>query len=400
MDLLNRFLKYVKIDTMSDDTTGLTPSTNKQYDLANILVEELKELGLTNVFVDDNCTVFGTLEATNKDMDRIGFLAHMDTIPEVSGKNVMPKVIKNYDGSIIELGNNEKLDPNEFPQLKNEINHTLITTSGDTVLGADDKAGIAIIMTMLDNVIKNKVEHGLIKVAFTPDEEIGTGILSFNVDNFDVDYAYTIDGEYYKEFSYENFNAASAHVTFKGFEIHPGSAKNMMVNASKIAMEFNSLLPSFQAPEYTEGYEGFNHLTNMNGETGFASLDYILRNHSLELLEKQKNDFINAMNFINSKYGANTCIVEIKDSYKNMRQEIEKDMRCVDKALNSYKNLGIDVIVAPTRGGTDGARLTFMGIKTPNIGTGGYNCHGIHEYADLDEMSIIVNLITDIVSTK
>lgn len=399
MKLLNRFLKYVQIDTMSDDTTGLTPSTNKQYDLANILVEELKELGLTDVFVNDKCTVFATLKANTEGYDKIGFLAHMDTIPEVSGANVKPQVIK-YEGGIIELGNNEVLDPNEFPQLNNQIGHTLVTTSGDTVLGCDDKGGIAAIMTMLEEIISENLPHGEIHVAFTPDEEIGTGILSFDLKQFPVDYAYTVDGGSYTEFSYENFNAASAKVTFKGFEIHPGSAKDRMINASKLAMEFNSMLPVMMAPEHTEKYEGFNHLTHMEGETGHATLHYILRNHSSEILASQKKDFINAQNLINQKYGEGSCELIIKDSYKNMREIIECDMRCVDKALAAYKALGFEVFVDPIRGGTDGARLTFMGIPTPNIGTGGYNFHGIHEYADMDEMHNVVKILKAIATTK
>lgn len=400
MKLIDRFLNYVKIDTMSDDTTGLTPSTSKQFNLANILKDELIALGLTDVIVNEKCTVFGTLKATDNSMDKIGFLAHMDTIPEVSGTNVKPKVIENYNGKVINLGNGEVLDPAEFENLSNEIGHTLVTTSGDTVLGCDDKGGIAVIMTMLEEIINEKLPHGELHVAFTPDEEIGTGILSFDVSKFSVDYAYTVDGEDYKEFAYENFNAASAKVTFKGFEIHPGSSKGKMVNASKLAMEFNSLLPVFQAPEYTEGYEGFNHLIHMSGEVGSASLSYILRNHSYDLLKNQMVDFKNAKDFMNKKYGNDTCKLEIKESYHNMREEIEKDPRSVDKALKAYRDLAIPVVVNPIRGGTDGARLTFMGIKTPNIGTGGYNCHGIHEYADITEMSIIVELVKQIATTK
>lgn len=400
MNLLERFLTYVKIDTMSDDTTGLTPSTNKQFNLANILKDELLELGLTDVIVSDKCTVYATLKENTKGMSKIGLLAHMDTIPEVSGTNVEPKVIENYDGSIIELGNGEVLDPAEFEGLKNEIGHTLVTTSGNTVLGCDDKGGIAVIMTALAEIIKNDLPHGEIHVAFTPDEEIGTGILSFDTSLFPVDYAYTIDGEEYDEFSYETFNAASAVVKFKGFEIHPGAAKGKMVNASKLAMEFAALLPQAEAPEYTEGYEGFNHLTSIEGSTGEATLHYILRNHDSLKLKGQKQDFVNAYSFMNKKYGEGTCILEITDSYRNMREVIENDMTCVNKALAAYKEVGIDVKVVPTRGGTDGSRLTYMGINTPNIGTGGYNCHGIHEYADITQMSRIVELVKTILTTK
>ncbi len=400
MKLLERFLKYVKINTMSDDNSGLTPSTQNQWDLAHILVDELKTLGLSDAFVNDKCTVFATLPKNDDGFETIGLLAHMDTIPEVSGKNVDPKVIDNYDGGIIDLGHGAFLNPDEFPILKTKVSHQLVTTSGNTVLGADDKAGIAIIMTALEDIITNNIKHGEIKVAFTPDEEIGTGIMSFDTSKFKVDYAYTVDGGDFREFSYENFNASSAKVTIKGFEIHPGGAKNKMINASKVAMEFDSLLPVQMAPEYTDRYDGFNHLTSIKGETGHASMHYILRNHDLTILNRQKNDFINAMNFINAKYGAGTCIVELEDSYRNMREVIEKDMRSVNKALAAYKKLGLEVNIDPIRGGTDGARLTFMGINTPNLATGGYNCHGIHEYADMYEMEKMVEVVKTILTDK
>lgn len=399
MELLERFLNYVKIDTMSDDTTGLTPSTNKQYVLANKLHDELEALGLT-ALVNDKCTVYATLKANKEGMDKIGLLAHMDTIPEVSGTNVKPQIIENYTGGIIKLGNGEVLDPNQFEALKKEIGHTIVTTSGDTVLGCDDKGGIAVIMTVLEEIIKENLPHGEIHVAFTPDEEIGTGILSFDTDLFPVDYAYTIDGEEYEEFSYENFNASSATVKIKGFEIHPGAAKGKMINAAKVAMEFASLLPQAEYPEYTDGYDGFNHLTEIKGNTSEATMHYILRNHDSSKLKKQKQDFVNAYSFINKKYGEGTCILDITDSYRNMREIIDNDMRSVNKALKAYHEEGIDVKVVPTRGGTDGARLTFMGICTPNIGTGGYNCHGIHEYADITEMAKIVSLVKRILTTK
>ena len=386
MELLERFLNYVKIDTMSDDTTGLTPSTNKQYVLANKLHDELEALGLT-ALVNDKCTVYATLKANKEGMDKIGLLAHMDTIPEVSGTNVKPQVIENYTGGIIKLGNGEVLDPNQFEALKKEIGHTIVTTSGDTVLGCEE-------------IIKENLPHGEIHVAFTPDEEIGTGILSFDTDLFPVDYAYTIDGEEYEEFSYENFNASSATVKIKGFEIHPGAAKGKMINAAKVAMEFASLLPQAECPEYTDRYDGFNHLTEIKGNTSEATMHYILRNHDSSKLKKQKQDFVNAYSFINKKYGEGTCILDITDSYRNMREIIDNDMRSVNKALKAYHEEGIDVKVVPTRGGTDGARLTFMGICTPNIGTGGYNCHGIHEYADITEMAKIVSLVKRILTTK
>lgn len=400
MALLDRFLKYVKIDTMSDDKNdSVTPSTEKQFNLAYELEKELNELGLKNVHINKYCTVYAKLEANAKGYDSIGFLAHMDTIPEVSGTNVKPNVVK-YDGSPILLGNTGlTLNDTDFPWMKKQLGHTLVTTDGTTVLGCDDKGGIAVIMTMLEEIIKGKFEHGDIYIAFTPDEEIGTGVLKFDVNEFPVKYAYTVDGGDYTEFSYETFNAASAHCEFKGFEIHPGAAKGKMINASRLAIKFDELLPEFARPEYTEQYEGFNHLHHLEGETGHATSDYIIRNHSSKLLEEQKNQFRAAEQYLNSLY-KDCCKVTITDSYKNMREIIEKDMTCVEKALKAYEKAGIKVHCAPTRGGTDGSRITFMGIPTPNLGTGGYNEHGVHEYADMYEMENMVKVALNIATTK
>ena len=400
MTLLDRFLKYVQIDTMSDDTNDfVTPSTEKQWTLARILEQELKDLGLSNVFINEYCTVYATLEENAKGYDSIGFLAHMDTIPEVSGTNVKPNVIT-FDGNPVKLGTSgNTLSIEEFPWMKKQIGHTLVTTDGTTVLGCDDKGGIAVIMTMLDEIISKNLKHGRICVAFTPDEEIGTGVLKFDTSKFPVDYAFTVDGGDFEEFSYETFNASSAKVTFKGFDVHPGASKNQMINASYLAMEFASLLPLNERPEYTEGYEGFNHLTHIEGSVGSASLHYILRNHDLDKLAKQKEDFKDACEFMNKKY-PNSTTLEINDQYRNMRILIEKDMKCVDKALKAYKEEGINVRTVPTRGGTDGSRITFMGINTPNLGTGGYNEHGVHEYADMYQMERMVSVCVKIASTK
>lgn len=395
--LLERFLRYVKIDTMSSEEGTSTPSTKKQFDFANLLKDELLKLGL-EAMVNEYATVYAKLPKNSEGFDTIGLLAHMDTIPEVSGKNVNPSVV-HYDGNPIKLKNGIILSEEEFPWMKHQHGHTLVVTDGTTLLGCDDKGGIAVIMTALDEIIKSNSPHGDIYVAFTPDEEIGTGILKFDVKKFPVDYAYTIDGGDTDEFSYETFNAAHAVVTFKGFEIHPGASKNKMINASLLAMEFNSLLPEFDKPQYTEGYEGFNHLTSMKGEVGSATLKYILRNHSLNILERQKEDFVNARDYLNKKYG-NVCSLLIKDDYRNMKDEILKDMRCVDKAICAYKKNNINVRIIPTRGGTDGSRLTFMGIKTPNLGTGGYNEHGVREYADMTQMSQMVEVTKTILLTK
>lgn len=394
--ILEYFLKYVKINTMSSEDSTETPSTKCQYDLANVLVNDLKELGLKNVKLLDHCFVVGELESNSNSNLTIGFIAHMDTIPGFSGKDVKPNVINNYDGNTIKLKNIE-LNPNEFTFLNNLKGKTLITTDGTTVLGADDKAGIANIMGMLKYFSLNKdIPHVNIKVAFTPDEEIGGGIGLFDVKGFNADFAYTVDGELYDEINYENFNAASANITINGLDIHPGNAKGHMINSSLVAMEFNSLLNPFERPEYTELYDGFNHLVYINGEVGKTNMTYILRNHNKELLKKQKDEFINARDFLNKKYGSNTVVVDIKDSYYNMRDIIDKDMRSVNTAIKAMKKLGITPKVTPIRGGTDGARLTQMGLLTPNIGTGGYNPHGPYELACLEEMEIVSKILIEI----
>ena len=394
--LLERFINYVKIDTMSSEDQTTTPSTLKQFDLARLLEKELQELGLEDIKLSEHCILTATLPSNCESNEVVGFIAHLDTIPGFSGTNVNPNVIYNYDGSTIELKNNIKLSPSQFPFMNDLIGKTLITTDGTTVLGADDKAGVAIIMEMLEYFVKNNIPHKTIKVAFTPDEEIGGGIDSFNVNEFGADYAYTIDGGAYNEINYENFNAASAIVKVNGLDIHPGSAKGQMINAVSIACEFEMMLDEFAKPMYTEGYEGFNHLCEMSGCVTTATMDYILRNHDLAKLEKQKQDFINIAEKLNQKYGANTVELQIKDSYKNMAEYIKKDPRSVIAATKAMERLGINTITSPIRGGTDGAKLTLMGLNTPNLGTGGYNCHGPYEFACLEEMEIVVDIIKEI----
>ena len=328
----------------------------------------------------------------------IGFIAHLDTIPGFSGTNVNPQVHTNYNGGIITLKNNISLNPQQFPFLNNLIGKTLITTDGTTVLGADDKAGIAIIMNMLEYFVNNPEEkHCNIKVAFTPDEEIGGGLQNFDVKGFGADFAYTIDGGAYDEINYENFNAASALVKITGLDIHPGSAKGQMINAVSIACELEMMLDEFAKPMYTEGYEGFNHLCEMSGTVTSATMDYILRNHDKNKLEEQKQSFINITNKLNAKYGSNVIELTIKDSYSNMREFIDKDPTSVNYAMNAMKKLGINPKTEPIRGGTDGAKLTLMGLNTPNLGTGGYNCHGPYEFACLEEMEIVTNILKEIV---
>lgn len=394
--ILEYFLKYVKIDTMSSEDTNTTPSTEKQYNLAEVLKEDLIELGLTDIEILPHCFVRGILKSNCNSLKKIGFIAHMDTIPGFSGTNVKPNIINNYNGEDIKL-NGIELTSVQFPFLNDLVGKTLITTDGTTVLGADDKAGIADIMGMLYYYKQNPdVPHVNIHVEFTPDEEIGSGVLSFDVKDFNCDFAYTVDGGKPNEINYENFNAASATVIFNGLDIHPGSAKNQMKNASLIAMEFNSLLPVQERPEYTDNYDGFNHLCEMSGCVGNAKLEYIIRNHDRTLLEKQKNDFVNAKVFINNKYGENTCILNIKDSYKNMAELILENPECLNRARSRMQRLGLTPQESPIRGGTDGARLTFMGLSTPNLGTGGYNCHGPYELACLEEMELVAKVLIEI----
>lgn len=395
--LLERFIKYVQIDTMSSEDATSTPSTNKQFDLANVLKDELEKLGLVDINLSQECILTATLPSNCEANETVGFIAHLDTIPGFSGTNVKPNVVENYNGDVIELKNGVKLDPNQFSFMKNLIGKTLITTDGTTVLGADDKAGVAIIMEMLEFLVNNpNINHKTIKVAFTPDEEIGGGIDSFDVKSFGADYAYTVDGGAYNEINYENFNAASATVSITGLDIHPGSAKGQMINAVSIACEFEMMLDEFAKPMYTEGYEGFNHLCEMSGSVTNAEMYYILRNHDLEKLENQKQDFILIEEKLNKKYGTNTVKVTIKDSYKNMAEYIKKDPTSVNEAINAMARLGIKTVTSPIRGGTDGAKLTLMGLNTPNLGTGGYNCHGPYEFACLEEMEIVVKIITEI----
>lgn len=400
-NLQERFLRYVKIDTQSDEYSSLTPSTNKQFDLAKILVKELEELGLKDIELCDNGIIYAKLLAnTNKKVDKIGLIAHMDTSPDFSGKDVKPRIIKNYDGQPIVLNEelNIILDPKDFDSLKRDVGSDLIVTDGTTLLGADDKAGIAIIMTLLEYLNSHpNIEHGEINIAFTPDEEVGRGTENFDINKFKVDYAYTIDGGYHDEIEYENFNASSATVTINGLSIHPGEAKNKMLNSQLIAFEFNSLLPVFDNPMYTEKYEGFNHLLEIHGDCEKTTMHYIIRNHDKDLLTKQENDFMNARDFINRKYKENTCEVEIAKSYSNMKEYIEQRIEIIDQVKEVMKDLGLNPKCPAIRGGTDGASLTYMGILCPNLGTGGRNYHGKYEYVSINEMHSMVQILINLV---
>ncbi len=404
MKVQDRFLKYVSFDTQSQEESNLTPSTLKQLKLAEYLVDELKYIGVDDAYVDEFGIVYGSVSSNvdNSNVPTIGFIAHMDTSPDMSGENVNPKIIKNYDGNDIIL--NEELNivmgPAEFESLNRKVGEDLIVTDGTTLLGADDKAGIAEIMTMLDIIISNDIPHGTIKIAFTPDEEVGRGADHFDVKKFAADFAYTVDGGEVDFVEYENFNAATANINIQGRSIHPGSAKGKMLNALLIGMEFHSMLPVEQNPAYTEGYEGFNHLTDMHGECEHAFMSYIIRNHDEILFENQKEEFRRIATYLNTKYPKDTIHLEIVDSYANMRQIIEKDMSVIELVEKSMKDLGITPIRNAIRGGTDGARLTYEGLPCPNLGTGGYNYHGKFEYASIQEMEKSVSLLLKIIENS
>lgn len=392
-----RFLKYVSFDTMADAESGTYPSSEGQLVLARYIVDEIKGLGIEDVTLSETGVVYAKIKSnTDKPFKKIGFVAHFDTSPDMPGKNVSPKIIENYDGGQIKLNDSVYMDPGMFPVLGNKVGHDLIVTDGTTLLGADNKAGIAIIMSYAEKVITENPEHGDISIAFTPDEEIGKGTDNFELERFGCDFAYTIDGGDISVIEYENFNAATAKVYINGTSIHPGYAKNKMKNAILLGMEFNDLLPTFLNPAYTEKYEGFNHITEFRGECEKAYMEYIIRNHDEDLFNKQKEYFVKAAEFMNYKHGDNVITVQIKDSYFNMRKIIEKDMTVVNIAMEAMKEAGLEPEVEPIRGGTDGARLTYSGLPCPNIGTGGYNFHGKYEFLSINEMNKSVEILMKI----
>lgn len=403
MDLLKRFLKYVSFDTQSADNSLNTPSTSKQLELAKYLVNELKSIGCSDVFLDQYGIVYATILPTTSDekAPKIGFIAHMDTSPDCSGNNVKPRVINKYDGNDIVLNDSTTMYVSNFPSLLNNIGEDLIVTDGTTLLGADDKAGIAIIVELAYRILKNKnLKHGKIMIAFTPDEEVGRGSDNFDVTYFNCDYAYTIDGGEIKYISYENFNAASAIVNVNGFNIHPGEAKNKMINSILLAKEFDSLLPNNELPSLTSNYEGFHHLCDFNGCVEKTAMHYIIRNHDEKILERQIKDFYDAKDIINNKYHGNYVEVIIKESYKNMKNVILKHPDVLDRVTAAYKKLGLDFEYEPIRGGTDGARLSYMGLPCPNLGTGGYNFHGRYEYVSLTQMRKMVKILLEVIKIK
>ncbi|MBB3869918.1 peptidase T [Parageobacillus toebii NBRC 107807] len=400
-EIIERFTKYVQVDTQSDPNSDTCPSTPGQWTLAKMLVEELKAIGMEEVTIDENGYIMATLPAnTDKDVPTIGFLAHMDTAPEFTGANVKPQIVENYDGNDIIL--NEALhivlSPKDFPELANYKGHTLITTDGTTLLGADNKAGIAEIMTAMAYLIQHpEIKHGKVRVAFTPDEEIGRGPHKFDVAKFGAKYAYTVDGGPLGELEYESFNAAEAKIKFKGKNVHPGTAKGKMINSMKIAMEFHAQIPANEAPEHTEGYEGFYHLLSFQGNVEETALHYIIRDFDREQFEARKAKMREIAAKLQEKYGKERIAIEIKDQYYNMREKIEPVREVVDIAYEAMKNLNIEPKISPIRGGTDGSQLSYMGLPTPNIFTGGENFHGRYEYISVDNMIKATNVIIEII---
>ncbi len=400
IELIDRFISYVVIDTQSNDESNTCPSTPGQLTLANKLVDELKSIGLEDISIDENGYVMATLPAnTDKEVPTIGFLAHLDTATDFTGNGVNPLLHENYDGNDIVLNEDLHivLSPKDFPNLKNYIGHHLITTDGTTLLGADNKAGIAEIMTAMAYLVQHpEIKHGKIRVAFTPDEEIGRGPHKFDVDQFAATYAYTVDGGPIGELQYESFSAAAAKITIKGNNIHPGTAKGKMVNSAKIAMELNSLLPSEEAPEYTEGYEGFYHLLSFHGDVEKTALSYIIRDFDRTSFNNRKATMEKIVTNLNEKYGQGTIELELQDQYFNMREKIEPVKEIVDIAHEAMTKLGIEPIIEPIRGGTDGSQLSYMGLPTPNIFTGGENFHGKFEFISIDNMLKATNVIVEI----
>ena len=399
MNVVDRFLGYVKIDTQSDELTNLTPSTPGQMIFAQSLVEELIKIGLTDAEVDNNGYVMATLPAnTDKDIPTIGFIAHMDTSPDMSGHNVQPRIVEKYDGKDIVLCAEENivLKTEDFPEILGYAGDDLIVTNGKTLLGADDKAGIAEIMSAMEFLIANPdIKHGKIRVAFTPDEEIGQGADHFDVKKFGADFAYTMDGSDQGIIEFENFNAALAKVTFKGRNVHPGYAKHKMVNALRVANQYAIMLPRWETPEHTEGYEGFYHLVGCEGSVEKTTLTYIIRDHDRDRFERRKKEFAHLVNKINKEF-PNCASLEIRDQYYNMREMIEPVMHIIDLAKQAISNCGMEPKVEPIRGGTDGARLSFMGLPCPNLSAGGMNFHGRFEYISVQAMQNAVNVIVEI----
>ncbi|ARN71724.1 peptidase T [Nonlabens tegetincola] len=398
-EVLERFLSYISIDTESDASSPTTPSTDKQWDLARKLHQELIDMGMSDVTIDEHAYVMATLPSNvDHEVPTIGFISHFDTTPDYTGKNIKPQIIENYDGGDIPLkGSDLILSPDYFESLKNYIGQTIITTDGTTLLAADDKAGITEIMTAVKYLIDHpEIKHGAIKVGFTPDEEIGRGAHKFDVEKFGADWAYTMDGSQVGELEYENFNAAGAVVTFHGKIVHPGYAKGKMINSMYVASEFIESLPKLETPEHTEDYQGFFHLHNMKGSVEKTELHYIIRDHDKEHFEARKEMLIKLVSDLNEQYDREAVSIEINDQYYNMREKVEPVMHIVDVAEKAMKELGITPLIKPIRGGTDGSQLSYMGLPCPNIFAGGHNFHGPYEYVPLESIVKATEVIVKI----
>ena len=399
MRAYERMLNYIKIWTTSDSSSESVPSTSRQFDLARILVEEMKKLGIEDAHVDDKCYVYGTLPAKKgyEDKTKLGFIAHLDTSEDMSGQNVNPQIIENYDGKDINLGESGRgIKVSDFEHLKDFKGRTLITTDGTTLLGADDKAGIAEIMTAIEIIQKENIPHGKISIGFNPDEEIGTGAHNFDVKKFAADFAYTVDGGLEGQIEYENFNASSALFEIKGINVHPGSAKDIMVNSQLIAMEINSMIPN-ETPANTEGYEGFYHLIESLGTVEYSKLNYIVRDPDAEKFEERNKFLKNIEKTINEKYGEDTVTLTIKEQYRNMKEKIEPCMHLIENAKKATKAVGLEPTVDAIRGGTDGAQLSFKGLPCPNLGTGGAAYHGVYEHISVEGMDKVVDILVELV---
>lgn len=400
-DVLNRFLRYVQINTESMEDQESVPSTDVQRDLAKVLVQDLKDLGIEDVRWDETHNyVYASIPANKEGAPAVGFISHMDTSPAMSGKNVRPRIIEQYDGGDIVLneGKNIVTKVSEFPFMRQYIGKTLVVTDGTTLLGADDKAGIAEIMAMVETILSNpSLKHGKICIGFTPDEEVGRGVDFFDVEAFGADFAYTVDGGELGDLSYENFNASAGKLVVHGKSVHPGSAKNIMKNATTLAMEFHRMLPAHECPEATENYEGFYHLTEIKGTEELCEVHYIIRDHDASKFEEKSQYFLKVAEFLNEKYGEGTFDATVTESYRNMKEMIEPHMHLVENAKKAMLENGVTPLVQPIRGGTDGARLSFMGLPCPNLCTGGENYHGKHEFLCVDDMRVVVKILLSLV---
>ena len=400
MRAYERLLNYVQFDTASNEASETCPSTPGQLELGRALVEEMRLMGISNARMDENGYVYGEIPANAEGFPTIGLIAHMDTVDCVPALPMHARIVENYDGGAVQLEGGDVLDPADYPELKNRAGKDLIVTDGRTLLGADDKAGVAEIMTACEQLLSQNLPHGEVRIAFTPDEEIGRGADRFDVKGFGADFAYTVDGDELGGIEYENFNAASAQLTFHGRSVHPGSAKNKLINAALLAMEFDSLLPPQERPEHTEGYEGFYHLCGVKGETELAESYYILRDHDRARFEVRKETVARIAAYMNEKYGAGTVECNVQDSYYNMREVIEPRMDIIRRAENAYRAVGVTPFEKPIRGGTDGSKLSFMGLPCPNLATGGMNYHGRFECIAVQDMDKMAEMLVALLTLK